>query len=244
MGPTAPKNRTEFLTVTTLSSAVRELCETITEAHPLLTRELTMTRLASVLVLAAAAACSDDPLACPIATTADAGDLPAAAAQRCNVPGSMGAQNWYRLNADLPAPADPMEDAIMVQVELWPNKGPFAGDTPQPGTYQLAGDDLDPALCGVCVRALAAKGEPIARQYFATAGTVEITAVAPDAATPFVATVTGATFREVDDELVPIANGCTTEVARVKMSGALEVKGGGGGMGGTGGNGCPTTVGQ
>lgn len=201
-----------------------------------------MTRLASILVLVATA-CSDDPLACPIATADDAGDLTAAAAQRCNVPGSMGAQHWYRLNADLPAPADPLEDAITVQVELWPNKGPFAGDTPQPGIYQLTGDDLDPALCGVCVRALAAKGEAIQRQYFATAGTVEITAVAPDADAPFVATVTGATFREVDDELVPIANGCTTEVARVKMAGTMVIAGGTG-SGGGGNKGCPTTVGQ
>ena len=55
--------------------------------------------------------------------------------------------------------------------------------------------------------------DPVA-SFMITGGTVEITAIAPDANAPFVATVTNATFAEVDGEFVPVANGCTAQVAR------------------------------
>ena len=43
---------------------------------------------------------------CPLPeTTADTGALTALKAQRCNVSGSMGTRQWYRLSASLPGSA-------------------------------------------------------------------------------------------------------------------------------------------
>jgi len=173
---------------------------------------------------------------------ADAGDLAALQAQRCNVPGSMGARNWYRLSAMLPGGVD------VVQVELWPDRGAFRGGPVQPGKYQLTGADLDYATCGVCLRALADKGLPTEREYFAVAGTVEVTAVGSTADAPFVATVLDASFAEVNADHAEVAGGCEVDLARAQISGSVTLMGGtgggsgGGGSGGSGG--CLTTVGD
>jgi hypothetical protein len=175
-------------------------------------------------------------------TSSEAGELSAMAAQRCNVPGSMGTKNWFRLSAMLPGGLD------VVQVELWPDRGAFRGGAVKPGTYQLAGDDLDYATCGVCLRALGDRGLPTQREYFAVAGTIEVTAVAGTEGAPFVATVREASFAEVDGDHSEVDGGCTLDLASAKISGSLVLMGGGGGGGGGGGStgtaGCPTTVGE
>jgi hypothetical protein len=180
--------------------------------------------------------------ACPAMDATDAGDLTALAAQRCNVPGSMGTRNWYRLSAMLPGGVD------VVQVELWPDRGAFRGGPVQPGTYQLSGADLDYATCGVCLRALADRGLPTEREYFAIAGTVEVTAVGSTADAPFVATVLDASFAEVDSDHSEIESGCSVDLERVQISGSVALMGGtGGGSGGAGAGGsggCLTTVGD
>jgi hypothetical protein len=172
----------------------------------------------------------------------DAGNLSALSAQRCNVPGSMGARNWYRLAAMLPGGVD------VVQVELWPDRGVFRGGPVQPGIYQLTSADLDYATCGVCLRALADRGLPTEREYFAVAGTVEVTAVSSTAGAPFVATVREASFAEVDSDHSEVTDGCAIDLDRVQISGSVELMGGsGGGAGGGGGAGaagCVTTVGD
>src|SRR5262245_32503180 len=60
-------------------------------------------------------------------TMPDAGDLAALKSQQCNVPGTMGAQKWYRLSATITGTTD------VVQLELWDNRGPFAGGAVRPG---------------------------------------------------------------------------------------------------------------
>jgi hypothetical protein len=176
--------------------------------------------------------------------TGDAGQLSAVAAQRCNVPGSMGAKNWYRISATLPDTAD------VVQVELWPDRGSFKGGPVHAGTFMLTAADLDYATCGVCLRAMGDKGLPTQREYFAIAGTVEVSEVSSTAGAPFVATVLDASFGEVtaDHSLVSGDKACTADVDRVKISGLVMPMGGSGGGGGGGGStgnaGCPTTVGD
>ena len=202
----------------------------------------------SLLVAAAVpalAACGDpDPSGgvCPEVASVDAGDLAALKAQRCNVPGTMGAKNWYRLSATLPGSTD------VVQVELWPERGAFRGGPVHTGTFALTGDDLSYATCGVCVRALGDKGEASQREYFAIAGTVEVSAVAATDGAPFVATITEASFAEVTADHVEVAGGCSADLARAKITGAVMIQGGGGGGGGGGGSGgsggCLTTVGD
>ena len=173
---------------------------------------------------------------CPMAaTTADTGALTAIKSQRCNVPGTMGAQKWYRLSASLPGQA-----TDIVQLELWDAKGAFTGGTVQPGTYQLTGAELSMATCGVCLRAVGDKGTAGAKQYFATAGTVVVTTVGA-AGTTFAATVTSATFAEVDATGAKVTGGCSAALAGAQVSGTIvDVGGGGGGGGGQ----CPATVGD
>ena len=174
--------------------------------------------------------------------TADAGELSALQAQRCNVPSSMGAKNWYRLSATLPGDLD------VVQVELWPERGAFRGGAVRPGTYPLTGDDLSYATCGVCVRALADKGMSSQREYFAIAGTVEVTAVSSTAGAPFVATIRDVSFAEVDSDHSEVKSGCSLDLAAARISGSVALMGGSGGGGGGGGGtavgGCLTTVGD
>src|SRR5262245_20852573 len=119
--------------------------------------------LSSILLATACSGGAPDPtdLACPEMTETDAGDLAALKAQRCNVPGSMGSKNWYRLSATLPGSTD------VVQLELWPERGAFRGSAVRPGTFTIGGDDLSFATCGVCLRAMADKGTELQREYFA-----------------------------------------------------------------------------
>jgi hypothetical protein len=208
----------------------------------------TMRLLLSLSLALAAAACGGDApdpsgKTCPTVRDTDAGDLTALKAQRCNVSGTMGAKNWYRLSATLPdAPGN------VVQVELWPERGSFRGGPVKTGTFQLTTDDLDFATCGVCLRAMADKGGPDQREYFAVAGTVEVTAVASTEGAPFVATILEASFAEVDKDRAEVAGGCSADLARAKISGVVMIQGGGGGGGGGGGSGgmggCLTTVGD
>jgi len=172
--------------------------------------------------------------------TADTGDLAALKAQQCNVPGSQGTRKWYRLSATLPGSMD------VVQVELWDGLGAFTGGTVAVGTYPISGAELAPATCGVCVRGLGDKGQAGQKEYFATSGSVQVTAVGGNG-TPISATLTNATFAEVDPTArTLVSGGCTANVARAKVSGTVVTVGSGGGGGGGGGGGaqCPATVGD
>jgi len=177
--------------------------------------------------------------ACPLpASTPDTGALIATKTEMCNVPGSQGAQHWYRVAATLPSGA-----MDYVQLDLWDNKGAFAGGTVKPGTYQITGNDATYGTCGVCVRGLGDKGSTGQKEYFATGGTVTVTAIGA-AGQPLSATLSNISFVEVDaTSHAPVASGCTASVAHTQMSGTLlQVSGGGGGGGG--GGACPTTVGD
>jgi hypothetical protein len=198
----------------------------------------------SLLFAACAGTETPDPSGgvCPAMTDIEAGELSALQAQRCNVPSSMGKRNWYRLSAMLPSGDD------VIQVELWPDRGAFRSGEIKPGTYQLTGADLDFATCGICLRAMADKGLATQREYFAVAGTVEITAVSSTEGAPFVATVLNASFAEVDKDHAELDGGCSVDVDHAKISGAVQLMGGGGGSGGGGGGaggaGCVFTVGD
>jgi hypothetical protein len=183
--------------------------------------------------------CVDDAgeKSCPMAPTADVGTVAASAAQRCNVPGSMGTRKWYRLAATLPA-------GDIVQLELYDQAGAFAGGTVTTGTFPV---EPDAGACGVCLRALGDKGGDDETEYVGTGGTVTITAIGTNGA-PIAATITDATFAQVDPGGALVGGGCTAELARVTVEGiVVDVGGGGTGGGGTGGTGtssCPTSIGE
>ncbi len=173
---------------------------------------------------------------------ADGGSVTALAAERCNVPGSMGAMHWYRELATMPS--GPMD---IVQLELWPNLGGFTGGTVKTGTFTITGDDADPTKCGICLRAVGHHGGTDQMVFFATGGTVELDSFG-DAPTAMTATVTNAVFEEVDANNALVSGGCgSTMVPHVAITGpTTNVGGTGGGTGGGGGGtgGCKSTVGD
>jgi hypothetical protein len=178
--------------------------------------------------------------ACPLpASTPATGALTATKSQMCNVPGSQGAQHWYRLAATLPGGA-----TDYVQLDLWDNKGAFAGGTVKVGTYPITGNDAAYATCGICVRGLGDKGTTGQKEYFATGGTVNVTAIGGNGL-PIAATLSNLTLVEVDATThAPVASGCTASVASTQVSGTVVQVAGGGGGGGGGGGACPATVGD
>jgi len=179
---------------------------------------------------------------CPMPTmTSDIGALTASKAEMCNISGSMGKSHWYKLSATLPdAPMD------YVQVELWDGYGAFTGGTVKTGSFPV---DTKFGACGVCVRGIGAKGATDQKEYFATGGTVNVTAVGGSGA-PIAATLSNITFAEIDTTHKMVADGCTASVAAAQLSGTVMQIGGtgtgtgGGGGGGGGGGACPTTVGD
>jgi len=163
------------------------------------------------------------------------GDLTALTAHQCNVPGSGGAKKFYQLSATMTGTMD------IVQVELWDGRGAFAAGAVAVGSYPA---DADFNTCGVCIRALGDKGLATQKEYFATAGTVEVTAIG-GAGQPISATVTSATFVEVDSTSHAVVTmGCTSALARVKVDGTVVAVTGGGGGGGGGGGACPIGIGD
>ena len=172
----------------------------------------------------------------------DAGDMAALKAQRCNVSGSMGTRKWYRVSATLPGGTP-----NIVEVDLWPNLGTFAAGPVTTGMFTISGADLSYSTCGVCNRAMGDKGLPTQKEYFATAGTVNITALGANAE-PISVTVTDASFVEVDAMRNPVDGGCTATIPHAQIDGTvMDVGGGGGGTGGGGGGGagqCPAVVGD
>ena len=177
------------------------------------------------------------------ASTADSGALTASKAEMCNVSGSMGASHWYKLAAVLPGSMN------YVQVELWDKQGVFAGGLVHPGTFTITGNEADYTKCGVCVRGLGAKGVTgQQKEYFATGGTVNVTAVGINGQ-PISATLSNISFVEIDATTHNlVASGCAATVAGAKLDGTVMQiggtgTGGGGGGGGAGGGGqCPAGI--
>lgn len=182
---------------------------------------------------------------CPMpAASTDAGALTASKAQMCNVSGSMGASHWYKLAAALP------DSTNYVQVELWDNQGVFAGGPVHPGTFTISGNEADFTKCGVCVRGLGAKGVTgQQKEYFATGGTVNVTAVGTNGQ-PISATLSNISFVEIDATTHQlVTGGCTATVAGAKLEGTVVqvggTTGGGTGGGGSGGGGqCAPGIGD
>jgi hypothetical protein len=81
------------------------------------------------------------------------------------------------------------ERVVELSIELVNGRGAFAGGLTT-GTVALAGDELDPDSCGACVRLIVDDG----KCYFATAGTLELTAIEID----LVGRLSGAGFGPLD----------------------------------------------
>jgi len=89
----------------------------------------------------------------------------------------------------------------IMTLELYANLGAFAandGGVIAPGTYAIAGDEVDYATCGVCVRLYTnATSSAYGDDYMPTSGLVTITQVGNAVGGAFEATVSNLTFRHV-----------------------------------------------
>jgi len=145
--------------------------------------------------------CAADPFCTGTVCTADADYGTIALTDQvvfgASLPDALGVRG--ALNADIDG----------IQLEMYDGFGALAAGI-VPGTYTLAGDDLNYSTCGLCVRMYT---ETADSGYFATAGTVDITSV-----DPFIATLSGLAFEHVDIDgttfvSTPHADGCVSAVA-------------------------------
>jgi len=208
----------------------------------------TIRRLPALLVAAACAACSssaDDPSPSEDDLAPDAGadtvedvadncDLPSALdapalsnmeAIYGNQPGSMGARQVYRMFAAI----DGTETGLL-QVELWDDRGVFAGDVGTPGSFTIEGAETDPDTCGVCVFLI---GEHLSdgsvATFLAQSGTVTIDQLSGTMS----GSVSDLSFTEVglyDRDIGP----CAASLSSASFSAPITVISGGGGGGGGG----------
>lgn len=82
-----------------------------------------------------------------------------------------------------------------VVLELWNELTVFSGGSIVPGVYEITGDELQYASCGICLMLeIDRDGMDANDVYMATGGTVEITAVSPN----IVGTASNITFQHVN----------------------------------------------
>jgi hypothetical protein len=123
-------------------------------------------------------------------------------------------------------------DQDQVLIQLYKGFGVFTSKSILAGSYVLAGEELNYATCGACVRMFADRpfGGGIALQdLMATAGTLTIAEVGPAGSGAFKATLSGVAFEHVNIDAtftsMPVDDGCETSISRlvadVPMSAAL-----------------------
>lgn len=104
-----------------------------------------------------------------------------------------------------------------LRIELWDGYGAFAEAQAEPGDYPIAGEDADPATCGICIEMTMTVGE-VAHRMAATGGSLSLESVDGDLKG------SGQTIplREVDenDDLIP--GGCSAMIERVVFDAPLE----------------------
>jgi len=128
-----------------------------------------------------------------------------------------GGLQYYAYNGET-LPVD------QLAIEIY--QGDFGGPETA-GVYELTGTELNYATCGLCVRLFEdATQDTIARQYFATAGTVDIDSIGVVGGT-FAGTLTGLEMVEVTItagtfESTPVANGQTWCIPSLPFSAAIE----------------------
>ncbi len=100
---------------------------------------------------------------------------------------------------------------------LWEGWGAFAGAAAAPGDYPIAGDDADPASCGLCIEVWVTRDESEHRMV-ATGGGVSIESVDGR----LTGSATDVVLEEFDDDDQPVAAGCRSRIDRLVFDAALE----------------------
>jgi len=161
-----------------------------------------------------AGACSSDPA--PVLLL-DAGADASIAAQ-CLIPGDYGALGTKTGTPDLTTagsltvvldPGPPKDDFFL---KLIAGKGVFGGGFTT-GTFPIAGEDKSFSTCGLCTNIIAdiVSGQGPTKFYFATSGTVTLTATSPIAGS-----AQNLHFVEINGASgTPVAGGCTSTIASI-----------------------------
>jgi len=123
----------------------------------------------------------------------------------------MGTTSLGPTTATIVLDANPPRDSFFLK--LVAGKGVFAGGLAN-GTYTLAGAELMQGNCGVCVNMLADIGnQGPTKFYFATGGTVTLTATSPPAGS-----LANVTLHETDSGGTALNTGCTTQITAMQFS--------------------------
>lgn len=172
--------------------------------------------LLAVLLIAACG--GDDAVTPDAATTTDAPAVDAAPSA-CLVPttfGDLGARTGTAMQgipSSLSVTIDvgPPRDSFFVRLDT--GDGVFANGLAT-GTYPLTGAEIDYDSCGLCVNIIAdiVAGQGPSKFYFATGGSVTLTATTPPAGS-----LTDVTFTEVTSGGAPVGSGCTTTIAAMSF---------------------------
>ena len=173
-------------------------------------------RVPLLACLAAAAACGDSDPAVPVdsAATADAPYDTAA----CKILGfygdlgtKMGSTSLGPTTSTIVLDAGPPRDSFLLKLNT--GKGVFTGGL-RTGTFTLSGADLEFSNCGACISIVADIGMMGPTTfYFATAGTLTLTATQPPAGS-----IQGVTFREVTSTGAAVPSGCVARIDRMTFS--------------------------
>lgn len=120
----------------------------------------------------------------------------------------------YRIDHQLTD--DPTYDVITL--EMFRGRGAFAGgfEIALPATITLAGAELDSATCGACVRAFGdVHDDTWDGEYFATSGTLELTALTPVKVAGVLRDVTFVHVQEGSVTTIPLNDGCVFTIAEL-----------------------------
>ncbi len=114
-------------------------------------------------------------------------------------------------------------DVDLFDIEIYDGFGVFTNGI-QPGTYDLKGDELDYATCGLCVLVLGDSSSSSSDPYMATGGSITITSISPNGT--FAGTGTNLTFTHVSidqsNTSTPLNDGCNTSIASVSFSATVQ----------------------
>lgn len=169
-----------------------------------------------VLLLVLVAACGDSDPAIPVDSAATA-DAPYDTA-KCHILGfygdlgaKLGTTSQGVTTSTIVLDPGPPRDSFFLKLNT--GKGVFAGGLAN-GTFTLAGADLDFSNCGACINIVADIGTMGPTTfYFATAGTLTLTATQPPAGS-----IQGVTFREVTSGGAAVPNGCVARIDKMTFT--------------------------
>jgi hypothetical protein len=166
-------------------------------------------QLVTLVIFVSLAACSDDA-----PTTVDATGIDASSDEaRCLVPSDYG--NLGTLTGATSAGMSPT--SLTIVLDEGPPRDSFfinLKNAVPAGTYEITGDNANASTCSVCVNIIA---DIVAMQgptkfYFATSGSVTLTATEPPAGT-----LTNVGFVETTVGGAPTNSGCISQIAAMSF---------------------------